>query len=484
MVTSQPTRPISTIVAMSELTDYEQLRQNPSLFVSEILGIEPFSYQKSFLDADGRHRAIASGRQVGKSRMCAWLALHKAITNSHTRVLITAPSLRQSSLLFDTLYSEIEQSGMSDEQWGVERDTQTIIEFDNGSSIHCLPTGRNGNKIRGFTADMVIVDESAFIDDPIFEDILQPMLFATSGRMVLASTPWGESGFFYQSWSKGDGSSKWDSFQVSSYDSPLIEDGDLEEFKEGKTQAQIDREVLGVFVEDSGQFFKAEHISNCMPGGAPERVADNAYLGVDIAGTGDDRTVFHGVDEMGNVFLNDEAHDEMGVLEAAEYIKTLDNNYGFERIFVDRTAIGQGTVEALANDPSINRKHESVYFTLQKKQQIYQRLKAALEAGFLHLPHDKTLRNELESIGSQKTSAGNLKLFPRSNDTGTGRDDYVDSLALACWGLPDFGGNAGQSNGAKQAVFSGGGNRSRRHRNSNPRRGHSFSSNRPKNWRR
>lgn len=435
---------------MSELTDYEKLRENPSKFCEAVLGVDPFSYQKQLLDSESRNRVIASGRQVGKSRMCAWLGLHKAVTNPHTNVLITAPSLRQSSLLFDTLFSEIDQSALSTDEWGIQRNTQTIIEFDNGSAIHCLPTGRDGSKIRGYTADMVIVDEAAFINDKIFGDILEPMLFATGGNLILASTPWGRSGFFYEKFEGAKSKEKWARTQASSYDNPLNDPEDLDEYKEGKTESQIKREVLGKFVDDAGQFFPSETIANCMPGGQPERQGDDAYLGVDIAGTGDDKTVFYGVDGMGNVFLNDERYESMGVLEAAQYVKTLDGIHDFDRIFVDRTAIGQGTIETLANDPVIDRKHEPIYFSVQKKQQIYQRLKAALEAGALHMPTDTQLRNELESIGSDKTRSGNLRLYPRG-DAESKRDDNVDALALAVWGMPEFGDN-NRSRGSKHAV--------------------------------
>ncbi len=434
---------------MSEITDWDELRETPSKFIDEICGIEPFDYQKEFIDADARHRVVASGRQVGKSRMCSWIALHEAVTNAFTQVLITAPSLRQSSMLFSTLTSEIEQSGLADEEWGIERDTQTIIEFDNGSSIHCLPTGRNGNKIRGFSADMIIVDEAAFIEDNIYEDILEPMIFATTGRLVLASTPWGKSGYYYRKFAGSEHNQEWDSLQVSSYVNPLIEESDLEEYKEGKTDSQIKREVMGEFVEDSAQFFPTSIIRPCMPGAKPKQEGDYASLGVDIAGEGDDRTVFYGVDGKGNVFLHDEVYEDMGVLEAAEYIKTLDRAYNFNKIQVDRTAIGQGTIEALAKDPKINRKYEGVYFTQQTKQTIYQRLKAALEDDALHLPQDETLRTELERIGYEKQQSGRLKLFPRGSNE---KDDHVDSLALAVWGMPDFGQDAHKGRGAKTSV--------------------------------
>lgn len=434
---------------MSELTDWEELREKPSKFCAHVLGLEPFSYQKQFLDTDARHRVVASGRQVGKSRMCAWLGLHEAITNAFTQVLITAPSLRQSSMLFSTLTSEIEQSGLSDEEWGIARDTQTIIEFDNGSEIHCLPTGRNGNKIRGFSADMIIIDEAAFIEDKIYEDILEPMIWATQGRLVLASTPWGESGYFYEKFAGADYNDNWGKTHVTSYDNPIINDEDIEEYKDGKTKAQIKREVLGEFVEDSAQFFPTGIIKPCASSGEPSWEGSRSFLGVDIAGEGDDRTVFYGVDEYGNVFLNDEVYEDMGVLEAANHIKLLDDKFNFEKIHVDRTAIGQGTIEALAQDPVISQKYEGVYFTQQKKQTIYQRLKAALESEALHLPKDNDLINELERIGYEKQQSGRLKLFPRGSNE---KDDHVDGLALAVWGMPEFGKDGHKGQGAKQAV--------------------------------
>jgi len=433
--------------ASNGLTDYEKLAAQPSLFVEHVCGVEPFEYQEGFLDADARHRVIASGRQVGKSRMCAWLALHRVLTEPHAMVLITAPSLRQSSLLFSTLVSEIGQSGLSDDQWGIERDTQTILEFDNGSAIHCVPTGRDGNNIRGYTANVIVVDEAAFVDDTIFEDILEPMTWATQGELILASTPYGKSGYFYQQFKSAEHDDEWANFQVSSYSNPLVKETDLDKFKQGKTETQIKRELLGKFDESGDSFFPTEAIRNCIVPGKVERTHDKAWLGVDVGGSGDDPTVFYGVDADGNVFIYDEVYENMGVLDAPEHAKMLDAVHGFDGIYIDRTAIGEGAFEALSDDPRFTRKVNEVYFTLQKKQQLFQRMKAALEAGYLSLPNIKDLRDQLEAIEPQKSQNGALRLQPKGN----AHDDHVDSLALACWGLPEFG-DQSYSSGAKQAV--------------------------------
>ena len=432
----------------TELTDWDTIREQPSEFVTSIMGIEPFDYQQEFLDADTRHRVIVSGRQVGKSRMAAWIALHRAMTEPHSLILITAPSLRQSSLLFDTLLSEIRQSGLSDDQWGIDRDTQTIIEFDNGTAIHSVPTGRDGTNIRGYTADVIIVDEAAFVSDTIFEDILEPMTWATQGELILTSTPYGKSGYLYQQYTRAEHDDDWYRTQVSSYENPLIDTSDLERFKDGKTQTQIKREVDGEFDESGDSFFPPRIIQSCTANGSIDKSTTDCWLGIDIAGSGTDQTAFYGVDANGNVFLNNETYDDMGPLAAADYAQKLDTVHNFTEVFVDRSAIGEGTVEALSEKPQFERKVTDVYFTLQKKQQLYQRLKAALEDDFLVLPNDRELQTQLEAIEPSTTQHDSLRLQP----AGNARDDHVDSLALACWGLPNFG--SGSTTGPKRPVSS------------------------------
>lgn len=446
---------------MDSLTDYSELRANPSKFVKEVLGLECFSYQQDFLDTDSRFRGLVSGRQIGKTRMCAWDGLHGALTEPHSMTLITAPSLRQSSLLFKQLRSEMSQSGINDDTWGVDRDTQTVIEFDNGSEIHCLPTGRNGNQIRGFSADNVIVDEAAFINEDIFNEVLEPMILATNGSMTLASTPFGTSGYFYDKvtqWATdGDDDyySTWSPEEggISSWENPLIDEDDVETFKEGKTKRQIKQEVKGQFVEDASQFFESGAIKKAMEGGSPETNSDaDVYLGVDIAAAGGAETVLITGDEYGNIKEPDVLTDA-GVLDAAERIKALDRKYDYEQIVIDETGIGRGTAEDLARDVNIERKLQAVYLSIQKKQTIYQGLKAALEAGDLYLPQNKTLRMQLDAIDFNTTSAGNLSIHADS-----GNDDYADALALCVMGMPDtMGGDGGRgARGSTRAVLGGG----------------------------
>lgn len=431
-----------------ELTDYEYLRDNPSAFIEQVVGLELFDYQKRFMDGDSDRKVFVAGRQVGKSRTASWMALHHAVTHPGSLVLVTADALRQSSELFSQLQSEINNSGLADEQWGIKRSTQTEIEFEHNSRIKVVPTGRNGNKIRGFTADLIIIDEAAFVEDSIFKEVIEPMTLVSKGTIVLSSTPYGASGYFYDKAQESELSdSKWERVQVSSYDNPEIDEEDIEELKKGKTRNQIKQEIMGEFVPTGDQFFTNPLIKSCLNDDVKrgvvqyagknesEEVDPNArlYLGADLGAEGSDQTILSMIDEYGNIF-SVEKHD-FGVYEARKRIQQLDNHYNFEQINIDRGGVGEGPVAELRN--KIGNKVEAIYLSTQKKQSVYQTMKAEMEAGNLHLPADEDIRLQLEKLGYKKTKSGNLSIHAKSGF----HDDIPDSLALATWALPETGGS-------------------------------------------
>jgi len=88
--------------------------------------------------------------------MVAWKATWYAITNPETTVLIISPSQRQSGIIFRKVKKLIKSRYL---RGAVHRKTWTEIEFKNGSMIVSLPSGEDGDKIRGYTAELLIADE-------------------------------------------------------------------------------------------------------------------------------------------------------------------------------------------------------------------------------------------------------------------------------------------------------------------------------------
>lgn len=424
---------------MTQLQDISQeklveLRDKPSVFVETILGIDPFDYQKEVLDAGQDRIAFVSGRQVGKSRTAAWMALHHALTNEDSTVLITAPTQRQSSELFNQVKKEMKDAEAVDaDLWGTERETRTVIEFINGSRILCLPTGNNGDNIRGYTAGLVIVDEAAFIDDNVFYQVLLPMLAVTNGTLALLSTPYGAKGFLFDAF-HDELEEDYLKKQVPTYQNPLVDEDFIMNQQAQLSSMDFKQEILGKFVESADSFFHSEIIDRAIEdGGSPDSTSDRSFLGVDLARHGEDESVYVSIDGNGNVF-NIEADADSDLHEAIGHVKHLHEKFSYDRIYLDETALGGGVVDVLKADLR-SYTVKGITFTNPKKSSLYNTLKTKLEAGEINLPDSSKLRKQMLDMEYEFTTGGKMKI----GHPDGGHDDYCDALALAVWGYEKGG---------------------------------------------
>lgn len=413
------------------MVDAQKLLDSPTYFVEHYLGEEPFDYQEDFMDHDSDRKAFVSGRRVGKSRTASWLALWKAITYSNAEILVTAKAQRQSMELFNQIQSEMRNSDIPEDQWGVTRSTRTEINFDNGSRIIALPVGRDGSNIRGYGSqdNMIIVDEAAFINDAIFQEVLSPMMAVGGGTFVLLSTPFGKKGFLYERFNDP----KWYTMQVPSSANPLIDDEFVEEQRQNLTSTQFKQEILGQFVESADSFFTRDELMNCAHESV-DQTGDITFLGVDLASTGGDESVYVCIDDDGNVFHIEHTTDKP-MTDAMGRIRELDSYYGFNKIMVDSTSLGQGTVDQVQE--SLGKKVEGFKFTNEKKQSLYNTLKNDLQNEKLAFPYipgknDKAgnkMVNQCLELEYSYTSSGKMRI---EHPPG-GHDDFSDALALAVW---------------------------------------------------
>ena len=413
------------------MVNAQKLLDNPSYFVKHYLDEEPFEYQVNFMDHDSDRKAFVSGRRVGKSRTASWLALWKAITYPNAEILVTAKAQRQSMELFNQIQSEMRNAPLSESEWGVVRSTRTEINFDNGSRIIALPVGRDGSNIRGYGSqeNMIIVDEAAFINDSIFQEVLSPMMAVGGGTFILLSTPFGKKGFLYEQFNNP----KWYTMQVPSSANPLVDDEFIEEQRENLTNTQFKQEILGQFVESADSFFTREELMACTAESV-DRKGDIAFLGVDLASTGGDESVYVCIDDTGNVFHIEHTTDKP-MTDAMGRIRELDSYYDFNKIIVDSTSLGQGTVDQVRE--SLGRKVEGFKFTNDKKQSLYNTLKNELQNENITYPY---IPGKNEQDGNKMvaqcldleysyTSSGKMRI---EHPPG-GHDDFSDALALAVW---------------------------------------------------
>lgn len=250
------------------------------------------SWQEEVLNHVG-NVTIRSGRQVGKSVVIAEKAVRFALANAGTVTLVIAASQRQSSLLFEKVrVTLLEREG---DCFG-EVPTLSRIVLRNGSKIYSLPAGKTGHFIRGFTVDLLIADEAAYIPEVVWNSVI-PMIAVSRktrgfGWIFLLSTPFGKGGYYFDSFQDAD----FRQWHVSSEDCDRIPKSLLLKERRRMSKVAYAQEWLGEFVEDWDAFFKGELLRRQMTfieWSLSERWANSSfYLGVDVARYGGDENAF------------------------------------------------------------------------------------------------------------------------------------------------------------------------------------------------
>lgn len=178
-------------------------------------------WQKRFLEDERRRLLLLIHRQGGKSTVVSIKAVHRAIFRDNQTILLFSPTQRQSSELFYRVRKMVKSVPEYESQLTV--DNVTSLELRNGSRIISLP-GTSWN-VRGYKADLVIIDEAAGVPDAVF-DAVSPMLLTTNGQLVIVSTPQSKSGDFYRAYM----SDVWGKYVVRASDNPRMQAPDKVDF--------------------------------------------------------------------------------------------------------------------------------------------------------------------------------------------------------------------------------------------------------------
>ncbi|MAH51798.1 hypothetical protein CMI37_38635 [Candidatus Pacearchaeota archaeon] len=386
----------------------------------EIAGIKLDKWQKEVIEAKNSHIAIRAGRQVGKSTVISLKAALYSLENPKKNVLIIASVDRQAQLLFEKIVEMVLLLDKSQVGKGRDKPTRHYMKLKNGTKIYCLPTGRSGYGIRGYTIDLLIADEAAFIPEDVWVAV-GPMLATTKGSLILLSTPYGKAGYFYDCF-KDDRFRTW---AVSSEECPRIDKVFLEKEKSRMTRIQYAQEYKGEFLEELTQMFPTELIERCMTINegmfSPKY---RYYLGVDIARFGGDETAFVVVNMMSKEDVRIEyveASEKTGTNDTIERVIDLNNKYNFRKIFIDDGGLGAPIYDILKDRLKskvigINNASKSIDQDRKRrilKHDLYGNLLRLMEQDQIKMLKHVDLMRSLKSIQFEYTENENLRIFGR-----------------------------------------------------------------------
>ena len=428
------------------MVDGERILKSPTLFAIEILGVKPFPYQVEFLEDESDRIIVVGGRQSGKSTMIALKSLWIAFVKPKQDILIIAPTLRQARIVFDKIKELMSKSVFVIKH--VKKNTMSEIRFDNNSVIRIVPAGNSGDVARGFSCDLVIFDECAFISDDVIISI-EPSVSAKGGKIIYSGTPYGTRGRFYELWReketrkgrKKKGSLKWSYYHFPSRLNPLISEEFLEEMKKLMTENQFLQEYEGQFISEVGLLYPLDLILSCLEDYDywKTRKEDGRYvIGVDPSRMGEDETAIvilkKWFDEEDNDYYKlvyVETLSKSTSVEIAKRIIKLIYEWRPEKIYIDTTGVGGGVEDVLRSEyPDYNDLIEGVVFTYQEKIDMHYRLKTLMENKRIVFPRgDRKLLNQFLNFNVDVTADGRLRIIK-----GDGRDDIVDAIILAVRG--------------------------------------------------
>ena len=406
----------------------KKIRDDPVLFTEVVLGLKPFHYQEKLLRDASKRIVACMGRQTGKTTTIAIKAVHFAFCNKDVTVLITAPSRRQSIIMFSKIASFIFRTVL---RKSVVRATQTTIQLSNGSEIIALPCSEH--LLRGFTAHMVIVDEVSYIPEQVVTNILYPMLATTNGSLILLSTPWGKDHFFYRAFVDPDFSVH----RVKSCECPLISEKFLEKQREFMTTETYRMEYEAEFIEAATSYFPQDLIRSCID---PElelesdlevlgRQEGDFYAGCDL-GKLQDYSVFVTVqktqDYIKLVFLR-EFPLETPYSHVIGFIVQANQRFNFQKILIDRSGVGEVVTEEIKAQGLTNA--EGKPFTAQSKAEMLANLRVKMEQGAFKMPYNHRLCQQINEQRYEYTKSGKLRFWHPPNS----HDDQLWALALALY---------------------------------------------------
>jgi hypothetical protein len=137
--------------------------------------------------------------------------------------------------------------------------------FKNGSRIKALPTGTEGKSIRGFTADVVILEEAGLVKDEIVNSVITPLIASKKdeGQLIKIGTPLIKNHFHRSCYLDPNYkviNVKWQECVTEGQYTQAF----VDEQRRNLTDVEFLTEYDSEFVEELASFFPSKLINNCM----------------------------------------------------------------------------------------------------------------------------------------------------------------------------------------------------------------------------
>ena len=224
---------------------------DPLAFLADFAPLKLLPYQEAMVRAihDHPYTLLLCGRGVGKSTLASWYAVWYAFSHPGATILLIGSIERQAAIDFEFCRSFIQSNPLLSSS--LVEFSQSFIRLTNNAKLYCLPAGDRGDTIRGFHADLILLDEAARCGEEVFAAVL-PMLGAmVNPRFVMCTTPRGMQGFVFNA----STNPLWHTLRIRASESSLLTPAYLEDMKRTMPHELYEMEFEANFIDESTSAF-------------------------------------------------------------------------------------------------------------------------------------------------------------------------------------------------------------------------------------
>lgn len=427
------------------------------LFCRTFLNFHPYPYQVELLEKSVKTEklAVRFGRQTGKTLTIAASAVYHLFWNDNYQIIVAAPSQEQSNRFIKYVKDFIHNSKLMSKL--ITRETVKMVELSNRSTVLALPGGQAGKKaghtMRGAPANLIIIDEAAWITESVIYDVILPIGTFHNARIWAISTPCGKNHFYKMVKEQG--------FKelVCSVEKAMLFSENIKKYVTekvwpvmSKSSVRYRREYMAEFDVEQSQVFPAHLLW-----GEKERnvigAVNNDLRFIDTGEPGKEYVM--GVDvgkwrDMAVIAIFEIDGDKNRLVHMREFedpsqrefrilkntIMTLLDQFNVTKLVIDALGQGDPVVEDL--EYYLNMTGKGVYlvpfiFTYNSRLLVVENIIQLLEKDCIKIPPYAPLINEMMDYERIFTEDGKIKYRHPKDSTS----DRLDAVMMALWGCQE-----------------------------------------------
>ena len=204
--------------------------------------VKPHVNQAKILKSKARFRVCCTARRFGKTELAKISVTIRAFRKSSV-IWYCSPTYQNSERVFREFIRLLKD--LPPEIVTINR-TNMRIEIEAGDLYSTIEfkSLKDPDNLRGAGLDYAVVDEAAFVDDGIWETIIEPMLLSSDGDALIISTPKGVN-WFKTMFLLGEDPDQpdYESFHFTVYDNPMLRPNAVEAIRKKNPGSYLEARI-------------------------------------------------------------------------------------------------------------------------------------------------------------------------------------------------------------------------------------------------